>query len=167
MFITGVDPTEVSTTPKYPLGSLALVVEPVGHTHQIYLYCQADGTGLTAGFVAAIGGGSASVGYSAAMLNTTNSAPGTGIGKAVGISPTGIPASNYGWVMVYGSTPARVLASAGAYTQLNTTATTGALDDDATAGSEVIDGIVLRTANGGAAANTNALLTWPRVGRTL
>jgi hypothetical protein len=51
---------------------------------------------------------------------------------------------------------------------LNSTATGGAVDDDATAGSESISGLVLGTATGGAAAtNADAYFSYPVVGRTL
>jgi hypothetical protein len=53
-------------------------------------------------------------------------------------------------------------------TRLNTTSTDGALDDDATAGSEAVFGIVLGTATGGSAAtNSDAIISYPTVGTTL
>jgi hypothetical protein len=60
------------------------------------------------------------------------------------------------------------LASAAIGTRLNSTATGGAVDDDGTASSEQIFGIVLLTATGGAAAtNADSVFTYPVVGITL
>ncbi len=76
--------------------------------------------------------------------------------------------NEYGWFQIYGKGSVRTLASAAKGTQLNSTATGGAVDDDATAGSESISGLVLGTATGGAAAtNADALFSYPVVGRTL
>ena len=62
----------------------------------------------------------------------------------------------------------RTLASAAKGTRLNSTGTAGAVDDDGTAGSEAIDGLVLGTATGGAAAtNADAIFSYPTVGATL
>ena len=76
--------------------------------------------------------------------------------------------NQYGWFQIYGKGSCRTLASAAKGTKLNTTATAGALDDDATAGAETIDGLVLGTATGGAeATNADTILSYPCVGRTL
>jgi hypothetical protein len=50
---------------------------------------------------------------------------------------------------------------------LNTTATAGTIDDDATVGAEVIQGLCITTTNGGSAGNQPGNLIYPSVGRTL
>jgi hypothetical protein len=101
------------------------------------------------------------------MASTTTSAPGAGAGKRVGVAMAAATVGQAGWVQIYGNTDLRVAANAALGTILNTTATAGQLDDDATAGAEVIDGITLMVANGGAAGNVEASLDYPSVGRTL
>lgn len=164
-FLIGVDVSERTTTQKFPLGSLAMVKTPTT-SDKIYMYVQAGGA-LAVNTVAVISGGTATVGYSAVAATTTSTAPGAGQGKPVGVPDTAFASGEYGWIQIYGGASVLVLASAAAYTQLNSTATSGTLDDDATAGAEVIEGIALRTANGGATAAAVAILTFPRVGRTL
>ena len=63
--------------------------------------------------------------------------------------------------------PTKPATLAAAYTLINSTGTAGQLDDDATAGAEVIDGIALDAAVGGAAATAAGFINWPKVGRTL
>lgn len=131
---------------------------------RVYRFCQADAGGVTgAGYVCTIESSN-----TLDMIDTTNSAPGAEAGRQVGVAMAAIAASGYGWVCVLGrDVPVRVAASAAKGTLLNTTATAGQLDDDATAGAEQIVGIALTTANGGAAGNALADVTWPTIGRTL
>jgi hypothetical protein len=68
------------------------------------------------------------------------------------------------WALTAGQGPVRVLASAVANARLNSTATSGVLDDDGTAGSFVIEGVTLTVTNGGAPASVNAILRDPHVG---
>lgn len=162
MFVAGINPTEVwtsSETPDFAVGTVGM-----GHNGRVYRLVQADATGVTgAGYVVSIADGSI-----VDMITTTVSAPGTGAGLSVGVAMAAIAASGYGWVCVYGfNVPVRVAASAAKGTLLNTTATEGQLDDDATAGAEVIAGIALDTANGGSAGNADATVVWPTVSRTL
>ena len=100
-----------------------------------------------------------------ATLTTTT--PGNAAGPRVAVAVSAIPAGGFGWMQIYGLGSVSVLASAVLNTQLNTTATGGSLDDDATAGSEVIDGIRLSATNGGGTANVAAYINYPFVGRTL
>lgn len=179
----GIDPTLVRTStegPAFKLGTVvweadnpALLSAAMGVTGgsggtpegvKAYMYVQADAGGFTgAGYAVLINGAS----YEGDMADTTASAPGTGAGKQVGIACAAVAASGYGWVQVYGPCVVRVAASCAAHTIINTTATAGQLDDDATAGAEVVDGLVLTTANGGAAATAAGFAAFPRVGRTL
>lgn len=103
----------------------------------------------------------------AVMASTTTSAPGAGAGKRVGLAMAVATVGQAGWVQIYGNGSCRVAASAVLGTILNTTATAGQLDDDATAGAEVIDGLTLNATNGGAAGSVECSLDYPSVGRTL
>lgn len=165
MYISGINPTSVRTStegPEFGLGDLGYVKTSAGVKG--YIYVQDSGSGITGdGYVALIDGSA----YTAVMATTTTSAPGAGAGKMAGVARAAIAASGYGWLQIFGPGTVRTLASCAAYTRINTTATAGALDDDATAGSEVIDGIVLDTATGGAEASTAGFLNWPRVVNTL
>jgi hypothetical protein len=162
MYQLGIDPTTTSTTAQFGLGQLGATVTSAGT--KVFMYVQADGTGITAdGYVAVIDGSS----FQASMATVTTTAPGTGAGKSVGVARAAFAASAYGWVQVYGAGLVQVSASCAAYTLINSTATAGQLDDDASAGAEVIEGIVLDTARGGSAGTAAGWLSYPTVGRTL
>lgn len=165
MFQTGINATNVRTSaegPEFAVGTVAFDTK-AGLTKG-YIYVQADASGVTGdGYVCDIDAST----YIASMSTTTTTAPGTGAGKPVGVARAAIAASGYGWLQVFGAGTVRVAASAAAYTLLNSTGTAGQIDDDATAGAEVIDGIVLDTANGGAAGTAAGWIQWPKVGRTL
>lgn len=104
----------------------------------------------------------------AAAATLTLSAPGAAnVGMRIGVAVAAIPAGGFGWMQIYGVCTVSTLASAIMQTQLNTTATAGALDDDATASSEVIDGLRLSATTGGAPAVTAAFANYPNLGRTL
>ena len=162
MYVMGIDPTATSSSAQFSVGQLGANVTSAGV--KIYMYVKADGTGVTGdGYVCDIDGST----FVASMSSTTTTAPGTGQGKSVGVARAALTASYYGWLQVYGAGTVRVAASAAAYTNLNSTATAGQIDDDATAGAEVIDGIALDAANGGSAGTAAGWINWPRVGRTL
>lgn len=88
-------------------------------------------------------------------------------GGLVGVPAVDIASGSYGWVQTFGNCSVNVAASCAADARINTTETAGRLDDDATAGAKVIEGIKLNAACGGAAADTSAFLMTPRVGATL
>lgn len=161
MYIIGIDPTDVSATAKYTLGALGANTTSAGT--KVYMYVKANGAITGDGYVVDIDGSS----FDAVMSTTTTTAPGAGAGKAVGVARAAFTTLYYGWVQVFGAGTVRVSASAAAYTIINSTATAGQLDDDATAGAEVIDGITLDVANGGAAGTVAGFLNFPKVGRTL
>jgi hypothetical protein len=165
MYVSGIDPTSVRTVAEgaeYGLGQIGF--NTTGAGVKGYIYVQDSGSGITGdGFVALMDGSN----FTAVMATVTTSAPGAGAGKLAGVARTAIPANNYGWLQVFGAGTVRVAASCAAYTLINSTATAGQLDDDATAGAEVIDGMVLDVANGGAAGVVAGWLNWPKVGRTL
>lgn len=162
MYQIGIDPTRVSTTPEFAVGTVVFNSDGANGAKG-YVYVQANGAITGTGYVCDIDSSSGD----AAMCTTTTTAPGTGAGKLVGVARTAFADNEYGWLQIYGPGLVRVAASAAAYTILNSTATAGQIDDDATASSEVINGIVLDTANGGAAGTVAGFLNWPNVGRTL
>lgn len=165
MYIMGIDPTNVRTSAQgaeFDVGQIGFNTDSTGSKG--YIYVQDSGAGITGdGYVCDIDGSA----FTAVMCTTTTTAPGTGVGKPVGVARAAIAASGYGWLQIYGAGVVRVAASCAAYTQLNSTATAGQIDDDATASSEVIMSIVLDVANGGAAGTVAGFINWPVVGRTL
>jgi hypothetical protein len=88
-------------------------------------------------------------------------------GLRVGVARTAIANGSYGWVQIYGTADVQVLASAAANVRLNTTATTGHLDDDGTVGAKEILGIALTTARPASNGTAPAVLNFPSVGATL
>lgn len=136
----------------FALGSVAMT--PTG---QIYIFVQAA-TALAIGDAVAI-----NAAFTGTLLTTTTSPR----GFRVGVVPAAFAVGERGWVQVYGPASLSVLASAAANARLNTTATGGALDDDATTGAKVITGVVLTTARGGTAGTAVAILNWPAVDATL
>ena len=149
--------------PSYRLGSIGGYDDPsVGY--QEFVYGRANGaiTGLGYACVELTG-------FDFAMITVTQTTPGTaGFGSRVAAAQGAMADNEYGWFQIYGKGSLRTLASAAKGTRLNTTATGGALDDDATAGSEAVFGVVLGTATGGAeATNTDAIFNYPTVGTTL
>lgn len=158
----GITPTQVwaaGETPDFAVGTVAMAYDG-----KVYQLVQADASGVTgAGYVCVIEASS-----TVDMIDTTNSAPGAGAGRPVGVAMATIAASGYGWVCVKGTAvPTRVNAAAAVGTLLNTTATAGQLDDDATAGAERIFGLSLEVVGGGSAGNSAATLTFPSVGLTI
>ncbi|MCQ4051563.1 hypothetical protein FK514_25070, partial [Klebsiella pneumoniae] len=113
-----------------------------------YLFVRADSGGVTQYYAAVV----TSTAFVVDMIDTTNSAPGAQAGGIVCVPQVAIAASGYGWGLICGVGSVRTAASAAKGTLLNTTATAGQLDDDATAGAEVINGIALTAATGVAAA---------------
>jgi len=99
------------------------------------------------------------------VQNVDNTATASGFGLMCGVCETTCADNDFLWIKINGETVLNVATDAAVHTQLNTTATAGRLDDDATAGAEVIEGIIT---TGAEASNVaTALLTRPRVGATL
>lgn len=161
MYQFGIDPTKVSATAEFDLGQIAFNATSDGTKG--YIYVIANGAITGDGYVCDIDVSS----FDADMCTTTTTAPGTGAGKPVGVARVAFADNDYGWLQVYGVGTVRTAASCAAYTIINSTGTEGVLDDDAGSGAEVIDGIILDTATGGAEAATAGYLNWPKVGRTL
>ena len=170
MSTIGISEAQVRTSsevPEFQLGTLGCFDEndngtdPQGTKH--YRYVKASEAITDEGYVCVM-----DTDWSAQMLDTTSSAPGAGQGKPVGVALAAIAANGFGWLQVCGKGPIRTLASAAIGTELTSSATPGAVDDATSAGVEVINGLVLGTATGGAAAtNQDGYLTFPHVGRTL
>lgn len=155
--------TGASAVPAFRLGSRGGYDDP-SNGYQEFVYGRANGAVTAAGYVCV-----ELTGFDFAMISVTQTTPGTaGPGSRVAVAQAALADNEYGWFQVYGKGSVRTLASAAKGTRLNTTATNGALDDDGTAGSESVLGIVLGTATGGAeATNTDAVLSYPVVGVTL
>jgi hypothetical protein len=163
--IIGIDKTSVTAAtdvPLFRLGTVAGYDDPsVGY--QEFIYGRADGAVTGAGYLCV-----EATGFDFAMATTTNTAPGaSGHGSRVGAAQVALADNQYGWFQVYGKGSLRTAAAAAKGTRLNTTATGGALDDDGTAGSRSIVGVVLGTATVGAATSSDATFSYPSVGATL
>lgn len=116
-----------------------------------YVFVLAGVGGITANFVATI-----DEAYGAVMVSTSNDAR----GDLLGVAASAIAASSYGWLQVKGVCNIQVAASCAANARLNTTATAGQLDDDATGGSIACDHIVLTTARGASAGTAPAVMNY-------
>jgi hypothetical protein len=95
--------------------------------------------------------------YDFTLLTTSNDAQ----GQRVGVAHAAATANTYLWVQIWGASTVRCLASAVAQARLNTTATAGVVDDDATAGSFAVIGLNITTTNGGAQAAVAGYLNYP------
>lgn len=155
--------TAATAVPEFRLGTVG-GYDDLTNGYQEFIYGRADGAITGAGYLCV-----EETGFDFIMTTLTTTAPGaSGPGSRCGAAQAVMSDNQYGWFQIYGKGSVRTLASAAKGTQLNSTATGGAIDDDATAGSESISGLVLGTATGGAAAtNADALFSYPVVGRTL
>lgn len=155
--------TASTATAAFRLGTVGGFDDPT-NGYQEFIYGRADGAVTGLGYLCVEG-----TGFDFAMATTTNTAPGaSGFGSRMGAAQAALADNEFGWFQIYGRGSLRTLASAAKGTRLNTTGTGGAVDDDGTASSEAIVGLVLGTATGGAAAtNTDAIFCHPSVGVTL
>jgi hypothetical protein len=149
--------------PAFRLGTVGGYDDPT-NGYQEFVYGRANGAVTGLGYVCV-----EATGFDFQMISVTATTPGTaGFGSRVGVAQAALADNQYGWFQIFGKGSVRTLASAAKGTRLNTTSTDGALDDDATAGSEAVFGVVLGTATGAAAAtNADAMLAYPTVGTTL
>jgi hypothetical protein len=124
-----------------------------------YVWLQASAAITGAGFVCFI-----TTANLATMLSTANDA----IGSRVAIAPAAMATGDQGWFQIAGFCDAvQVLASCAANARVNATATAGALDDDGTAGSMSILGLVLSTARAASPGTAPAILNYPTIGVVL
>lgn len=164
--IIGISPTQITAAtavPAFRLGTRGGYDHPT-LGYQEFVYGRANGAVTGLGYLCL-----EATGFDFLMATLTTSAPGAqGPGSRAGAAQAALADNEYGWFQVYGKGSLRTAASAAIGTRLNTTATGGQVDDDGTAGSEQIMGVVLMTATGGAAAtNADAMFSYPVVGVTL
>lgn len=157
------DVVAATGVPQFKLGTVGGYDDPV-LGYQEFVYGRADGAVTGLGFACV-----EKTGFDFALVTTTNTAAGqNGHGSRVAVAQAVLADDQYGWFQIYGKGSLRTLASAAKGTRLNSTATGGALDDDGTASSRAINGVVLGTATGGeAATNADAIFSYPTVGATL
>ena len=139
---------------QYPPFELGTIMWDVG---KAYIFVQANGA-ITANDVVLL-----TEAYQADQIDTTNSA--SAFGDAVAVAGVTFADDDYGWVQIYGPCTVNVATGAAVNTALNTTGTSGRIDDDATSGAEVVDRIVTTAAESGNEAA--AFISWPTVGATL
>ena len=132
-------------------------VDSVGNE---FVFVQFGAGGATPNFVCTVNAAN-----SAVMATNTASLRGERIGVYVGDTAT--VANDFGWLQIYGTVDAQVLASCAANARITTTTTAGALDDAAGVGTKDILGMVLTTARAASQGNAPALLVYPSVGATL
>lgn len=152
----GANFTRVDTLPAFEVGTVVR-----GNNSSEWTYCKASGAIASAGQVVLI-----DETWAAALISTTNSA--TGFGQRCGVAPGAIADGSYGWIQTGGVCAAiQVAASCAANVALNSTGTAGQIDDDATAGAEVVSGIVLTTARSASAGTAPGVIFNPLCGATL
>ena len=153
--------TASTDVPEFNLGTIGVLDTSDGTKEFIYVHAAEVVT--AAGYLCVVDSS-----FEAEMLDSTSSAGGAGQGMRVGAAMAALADNEYGWLQTCGKGSARTLASAALGTQLTSSATPGAVDDATTSGLEVIDGLSLGTATGGApATNADAYFVNPVVGRTL
>lgn len=98
-----------------------------------------------------------------APLSTSNDA----VGDKVGVAPAAFASGDYGWLQIYGVATINVKASCAANVKLNTTATAGSLDDDATSTAKTVLGLYLTTARAASDGSAAGVLNYPFIDVTL
>lgn len=144
--------TAVNVYPEWELGTRVM-----GAGGREYVYVQANGA-IVANDVVIL-----TEAFQADQIDTTNSAG--AVGDKAAVAPVAFADNDYGWVQIYGACTVNVGTSAAANKKLNTTATAGRVDDDATVGSETILGLVTTAAESGNAAA--GMLNYPMIDATL
>lgn len=160
--LIGINPAQVDTVPAFKLGALGGLDDPVDG-YKEFIYGQATGA-LTAGQCVAEGLAGAWT-----PITTALSAAGQvgGHGTRVGFPQVAVANLSYGWFQVYGKGNALTAGAVAIGTRLNTTATSGAIDDDGTAGARPILGAVFKTAVGSATVGADCRFSYPTVGLTI
>jgi len=147
--------TAATDVPAYSVGTLGAISDNTNGT-RVFLYVHAAEIITAAGYLCQVDSAG-----EAQMVDSTSSAPGTGVGLRVGAAMAAVANNEWFWIQVYGKGSLRTLADAAVGTALNSTATPGAVDD-AGSGFEIINGLSLGTATGGAeATNADAYFNYP------
>lgn len=151
--LLGVSVGDKSTSAEFAVGTR--YYDP--NADKEYIYIQA-GEALTANAAVVI-----TESGQVEMVDTTSTA--SAFGDRVGVVSIAFDDNDYGWAQIYGACTISAVTGCAANTAVNSTGTAGRVDDDATAGAEVINGVI---ATATAADNlAAALLTYPTVGATL
>lgn len=147
--LIGVDPTKTRTSAEgaeFRVGARGVVLDQTdGSIYKEYVYVVNAAVAQVVGDVNLIG----TTGI-ATKATATNGAAGQAVGRRVGIAVSAIPASGFGWLQIYGLCTVAASAATAINTELNLTATAGALTSGVGAGTIVVNGVVLTTAAGGA-----------------
>lgn len=160
--VMGINPTQTDLIPGFKIGTIGGYDDPVDG-YKEYIYGQATGA-LTAGMCVAEGLAGAWT-----PITTALSAPGAvgGHGTRVAFPQVAVANLSYGWFQVYGKGNALTAGAVAIGTRLNTTATSGAIDDDGTAGARPIMGAVFKTLVAGAQVGADCRFCHPNVGLTI
>lgn len=162
--IVGIDPTKTRTSAEgaeFKVGTRGAALDSTdGSIVKEYVYVVNAAVAQVAGDVNAI-----SVAGVATKLTSTNAAAGQSVGRRIGVAVSAIPASGFGWLQIYGLCTVAASAATAIFTELNATATAGALTSGVGAGTFVVNGIVLTTAAGGASVVAGQV-NYPFVGLT-
>ncbi|MGI9338548.1 MAG: hypothetical protein ACR2P4_08580 [Gammaproteobacteria bacterium] len=158
--LAGVDPTERiagTGTSSNEGNEFELGTQVELDDGRVFVYVHANGA-IVAGDVVLV-----DETWEADQIDTTNSA--TGFGQRVGVATAAFADNDFGWLQINGVVASiNVGTSAATNVQLNSTATAGRIDDDATAGSEDVLGIAT---TGAESSNLAAgFLSYPTVGAT-
>lgn len=166
MVLQGLDPTKFwasTDVPGFQVGDVS-GYDDVNDGYKEFIFAQVEANVQAAGNVLVEGPGGVW-----SRITTANTAAGQlgGHGSRVGVAVSAIPSSGYGWLQIYGKASLLTAGAVAVGTRLNTTATAGAIDDDGTVGARAINGLVFKTAAGGAAVSVDGRLDYPSVGVTL
>ncbi len=163
--IIGISPTQITAataTAAFRLGTRGGYDHPT-YGYQEFVYGRANGAVTGLGYLCV-----EQTGFDFALASLTSTAPGaSGFGTRCAAAQAALADNEFGWFQVYGKGSLRLLGATAIGTRLNSSATGGAVDDAATSGSEVINGLVIMTLTSGDATTTDAMFSYPTVGATL
>ena len=126
-----------------------------------WMYLQADEAITGAGYTVVVASD-----YGCSMVTTTNA--NNLDGNLIAVPGMAVTNAYYFWGQIDGPCEGvRVAASCAANVKLNSTATAGVLDDDATSGATLVEGLYTTTADGGSGSAVAATLRNVRLGDEL
>jgi hypothetical protein len=149
MALIGTNVTAPAARSSFNLGA-----RQVDHVGKEFIYVQANGAITGAGYVCSV-----DETYQAVMVSTSNDAG----GNIVGVAGAAFADDDYGWLQIKGPCLVQVAASCAANVRLNTTATGGQIDDDGTATTFSIVGLVLTAARAASPGTATAMANYPSV----